>query len=56
MFWLVLASLLWAFSFGLIKRFLPGLDPWWVATVRLLLATLAFAPWLVRLRLAATDR
>ncbi|MBD3221986.1 EamA family transporter, partial [bacterium] len=47
---------LWAFSFGLIKRFLPGLDPWWVATVRLLLATLAFAPWLVRLRLAATDR
>lgn len=42
---LILASLLWAFSFGLIKRFLPGLDPWWVAAVRLLLAALAFAPW-----------
>ncbi|MEZ4389054.1 MAG: EamA family transporter [Candidatus Krumholzibacteriia bacterium] len=43
--WLLLASLLWAFSFGLIKRFLPGLDPWWVAAVRLALAALAFAPW-----------
>jgi len=43
--WLILASLLWAFSFGLIKRFLPGLDAWWVAALRLALATLAFAPW-----------
>ena len=42
---LILASLLWAFSFGLIKRYLPGLDPWWVAGLRLLLAALAFAPW-----------
>ena len=48
MFWLLAASLLWAFSFGLIKRFLPALDPWAVAAVRLTLATLAFSPWLVR--------
>ena len=44
MTWLLAASLLWAFSFGLIKRFLPDLDPWWVAAVRLSLATAAFAP------------
>jgi drug/metabolite transporter (DMT)-like permease len=56
MLWLVLASLLWAFSFGLIKRFLPGLDPWWVAAARLLLATAAFSPWLVRAPLAAGVR
>lgn len=48
MSWLLAASLLWAFSFGLIKRFLPDLDPWWVAAVRLSLATLAFAPWALR--------
>src|SRR6056297_1431250 len=48
MTWLLAASLLWAFSFGLIKRFLPDLDPWWVAAVRLSLATAAFAPWAIR--------
>ena len=48
MTWLLAASLLWAFSFGLIKRFLPDLDPWWVAAVRLSLATVAFAPWALR--------
>ena len=48
MSWLFAASLLWAFSFGLIKRFLPELDAWQVAAARLLLATVAFAPWLVR--------
>jgi len=48
MLWLLAASLLWAFSFGLIKQFLPALDPWVVAAVRLSLATLAFSPWLVR--------
>lgn len=53
MFWLVVASLVWAFSFGLIKRFLPGLDPWWVAAVRLGLAALAFGPWLLRARFPA---
>jgi drug/metabolite transporter (DMT)-like permease len=45
---LLLASLLWAFSFGLIKRFLPQLDPWWVAAVRLAIATVALAPWALR--------
>lgn len=47
MIWLVTASLLWAFSFGLIKHHLAGLDPWWVAAVRLLLAAAVFLPWAV---------
>ncbi len=48
MLWLFATSLLWAFSFGLIKRFLPDLDPWQVAAARLLLAAVAFLPWLIR--------
>ena len=41
---LILASLLWAFSFGLIKGRLAGLDATTVASGRLLLACAAFAP------------
>lgn len=47
MYWLIAASLLWAFSFGLIKGELAGLDPAAVAAGRLLLAALAFSPWLL---------
>ncbi len=45
---LVLASLLWAFSFGLIKGRLVGLDPGLVAMIRLLLAAGSFAPLALR--------
>ncbi len=38
------ASLLWALSFGLIKTHLAGLDPFFVASVRLVLSFLLFAP------------
>jgi len=48
MTWLLAASLLWAFSFGLIKGHLTDLDPWAVAAVRLGLAVLLFAPWIIR--------
>lgn len=41
---LLAASLLWAFSFGLIKGQLAGLDPVTVSCARLLLASLAFLP------------
>jgi drug/metabolite transporter (DMT)-like permease len=41
---LLLASLIWACSFGLIKRHLAGVDPAWVTAVRLGLATLVFLP------------
>jgi len=44
------ASLLWAFSFGLIKGHLAGVDPWLVSFVRLALAALAFLPWTWRRR------
>ena len=46
---LLLVSLLWAFSFGLIKGQLVGLDSSFVAAVRLALALLVFLPFL-RLR------
>ncbi len=44
MLYLWIVSLLWAFSFGLIKGQLTGLDASFVAFARLLLAALAFLP------------
>lgn len=41
---LLLISLIWAFSFGLIKGRLAGVDPDAVATLRLALASLVFVP------------
>ena len=46
---LLIVSLIWAFSFGLIKGRLAGLDPAAVAVVRLALAAFVFLP-LLRLR------
>ena len=45
---LLAASLLWAFSFGLIKGQLAGLDPVAVSFGRLILAAWAFAPLVMR--------
>ncbi len=45
---LIFASLLWAFSFGLIKGRLAGLDALTVASGRLFLAALVFAPLAIR--------
>lgn len=45
---LLLASLLWAASFGLIKDRLSGYDAGMVAAARLALAALVFSPWLRR--------
>lgn len=42
---LLAVSLLWAFSFGLTKRFLSDADPFAVSALRLLLAFLALLPW-----------
>ncbi len=44
--YLLLVSLLWAFSFGLIKTFLGGVDSAFVAAVRVALALLVFLPFL----------
>lgn len=41
---LLIASFIWAFSFGLIKKYLGGLDPSFVSFVRLALAFLLFLP------------
>ncbi len=48
MTWLLGASLLFAFSFGLIKGQLAGVDPVAVSAARLVLAAAAFAPLLGR--------
>jgi len=45
---LLAASLLWAFSFGLIKGQLAGLDPVAVSCGRLLLASAAFSPLILK--------
>ncbi len=44
MFLLILVSFIWAFSFGLIKGRLAGVDPTAVAVIRLGLALLVFLP------------
>ncbi|TRX58025.1 EamA family transporter [Thalassomonas sp. M1454] len=44
MWQLVLVSVIWAFSFGLIKGQLTGIDPSVVASIRLLLCVIAFLP------------
>lgn len=41
---LLIASFIWAFSFGLIKKYLGGLDANFVAAVRLVLSFLLFLP------------
>lgn len=43
---LLAASVLWALSFGLIKRHLAGLDSTFVSFVRMALSGLALLPWL----------
>ncbi len=48
MIYLLAASVLWAFSFGLIKGQLAGLDPVAVSFGRLILAAWAFAPLVMR--------
>lgn len=46
MIYLAITSLIWAFSFGLIGNALKGLDPLLVSDARLLLAFVAFLPFL----------
>ncbi|HQQ91882.1 MAG TPA: EamA family transporter [Kiritimatiellia bacterium] len=48
MFFLVAASLIWSFSFGLIGNLLAGLPPAWLAAVRLAIAVLLFLPFAAR--------
>jgi len=47
MIFLLTASLLWAFSFGLIGHWLAGLPPCFLAWIRLGLSCLLFVPWAV---------
>jgi len=58
MIYLALVSLIWAFSFGFIKRDLAGLDPTFVAWARMIIALPLFLPFLrfSRLPLALRGR
>ena len=44
MIWLLIVSFIWAFSFGLIKGRLSGIDPVIVAFLRMAIATAVFLP------------
>lgn len=46
LFYLLLVSVFWAFSFGLIKTFLSGFPPPLLAFLRLSIAFLVFLPWM----------
>lgn len=46
MIYLLIVSLIWAFSFGLIKDQLTGLDPNFVSLSRMLLSLIAFLPFI----------
>ncbi len=46
MIWLLIVSFIWAFSFGLIKGRLSGIDPVIVAFLRMAIATAVFLPFL----------
>ncbi|MGJ8652819.1 MAG: EamA family transporter [Opitutaceae bacterium] len=46
MHYLAIVSIIWAFSFGLIGKYLPGVDSYFVTTIRLSLAVLIFIPFL----------
>jgi drug/metabolite transporter (DMT)-like permease len=45
MLWLVIASIIWGFSFGIIKNLAINLDPFVLNTFRVAFAALFFAPW-----------
>lgn len=51
MLYLLTASLIWSFSFGLIGNLLAGLPPAWLAMVRLAVAALVFLPFVRRIPL-----
>ncbi len=51
MIYLLSASFIWAFSFGLIKNNLAGLDPLFISTARLFLSAILFFPLLFKYRI-----
>lgn len=56
MIWLVSASLIWAFSFGLIKSKTAGIDPYVLGAARTGVAALFFIPWFIRPSKVAISR
>lgn len=54
--YLLITTLIWAFSFGLIGNVLQGLDPLMVAAIRLAIALLVFLPLLRASRISKSER
>jgi len=48
MLWLLLASTIWGFSFGILKNLTISLDPFLVTTFRVGIAALFFLPWFLK--------
>ncbi|MDG2169600.1 MAG: EamA family transporter [Opitutales bacterium] len=46
MWYMVVVSIIWAFSFGLIKTYLAGMDPFLVSAMRIGVALMVFLPFL----------
>lgn len=46
MLWLISASVIWGFSFGLIKGMTTGIDPFVLGLYRAVVAALVFLPWI----------
>ncbi len=56
MVWLLLASLIWAFSFGIVKKLTISVDPFAVNLIRTGVATVFFIPWQVAYLLYANQK
>lgn len=56
MIYLIAASLIWCFSFGVIGEYLSDLPSAWLATSRLLLAFIVFAPFIKRIKTGIASR
>lgn len=50
MIYLIVVSALWGLSFGIIKYYLSGVNPYLVSFIRLLLSFLVFVPFFARIR------
>lgn len=56
MHYLILTTLIWAFSFGLIGNKLEGLDPLAIGSARLMIALIVFLPFLRGAKIAKDDQ
>lgn len=49
------SSLIWSASFGLIKHQLAGVDPWFIATMRIVFSLVVFLPFVFRMPIGSRE-